>query len=182
MELPPVPKNFRLTIEYDGTRFCGWQRQKSDRTVQGVIEAALGVMTGRSVTLIGSGRTDSGVHALGQVANFACETELTAAVFERGLNSLLPEDVVIRRCVPAEESFHARFSARSKTYHYRILNRTVAAAVGRQYCWFIRKPLDCGAMRAAAAHLIGRHDFKAFEGAGSPRSSTVRQVMQADWQ
>jgi len=174
-------KNFKLIIEYDGSGFCGWQRQKNDRTVQGVIEAAIATMTGQPVTLIGSGRTDAGVHALGQAANFLCETGLTATIFERGLNSLLPEDVVIRRCIPVDESFHARFSAKSKVYQYRILNRDVPAAVGRQYCWFIRKRLDLTAMRAAAGHIVGTHDFKAFEGAGSPRSSTVRQVMRAEW-
>jgi len=175
-------KNFKLTIEYDGGGFHGWQRQQSDRTVQGVIETAIAAMTGQKVTLIGSGRTDAGVHALGQTANFLCETELTATIFERGLNSLLPEDVIIRRCSPADESFHARFNAKSKIYQYRILNRSIPAAVGRCYCWFIRKRLDSSALRAAAAHIVGRHDFKAFEGAGSPRSSTIREVLRAEWQ
>ncbi|MEW6672819.1 MAG: tRNA pseudouridine(38-40) synthase TruA [Thermodesulfobacteriota bacterium] len=174
-------KNFRLTIEYDGSGFCGWQRQKNDRTVQGVIEAAIAVMIGQPVTLIGSGRTDAGVHALGQTANFVCETELTATILERGLNSLLPDDVVIRRCDPADESFHARFNVISKIYQYRILNRDIPAAVGRHYCWFVRRKLDLEAMRTAAGHIVGSHDFKAFEGAGSPRSSTVRQVLRAEW-
>ena len=175
-------KNFKLTIEYDGSGFHGWQRQKNDRTVQGVIETAIATMTGQTVTLIGSGRTDAGVHALGQVANFLCETELVATIFERGLNSLLPEDVVIRRCHQVDESFHARFTAKSKIYQYRILNRDIPAAVGRQYCWFIRKRLDRNAMCAAAGYIVGTHDFKAFEGAGSPRSSTIRQVIRAEWQ
>ena len=129
-----MQKNFKLIIEYDGSGFCGWQRQKSDRTVQGVIEAAIATMTGQKVTLVGSGRTDAGVHALGQAANFLCETELTATIFERGLNSLLPEDVVIRRCDPVAESFHARFDAKSKIYQYRILNQDIPTAVGRNYC------------------------------------------------
>jgi tRNA pseudouridine38-40 synthase len=175
-------KNFKLIIEYDGSGFHGWQRQKCDRTVQGVIETAIATMTGQTVTLIGSGRTDAGVHALGQAANFLCETELTAPIFERGLNSLLPEDVVIRRCNPVDESFHARFNAKSKIYQYRILNRDIPAAVGRNYCWFIRKRLDRAAMAAASGYIFGTHDFKAFEGAGSPRSSTIRQVIRVEWQ
>ena len=175
-------KNFKLTIEYDGSGFHGWQRQKNDRTVQGVIETAIVTMTGQPVTLIGSGRTDAGVHALGQVANFLCETELATMIFERGLNSLLPDDVVIRRCRQVDESFHARFNAKSKIYQYRILNRNIPAAVGRQYCWFIRKRLDRNVMRAAAGYIVGTHDFKAFEGAGSPRSNTIRQVIRTEWQ
>jgi len=177
-----MPKNFKLTIEYDGSRFCGWQRQKNDRTVQGVIEAAIATMTGQTVTLMGSGRTDAGVHALGQVANFLCETELTAPIFERGLNSLLPEDVVIRSCLQVNESFHARFNVKSKIYQYRILNRDIPVAVGRQYGWFIRRKLDLETMGAAAGYIVGTHDFKAFEGTGSPRSSTIRQVIRAEWQ
>jgi len=175
-------KNFKLTIEYDGGGFHGWQRQKKDRTVQGVIETAIGTMTGQKVDLIGSGRTDAGVHALGQVANFLCETELSAAIFRAGLNSLLPEDVVVRNCCRVEESFHARFSAISKTYQYHILNRDIPAAVGRQYCWFIRRQLDRAAMRIAVDEIVGTHDFKAFEGAGSPRAGTIRQVLRAEWQ
>jgi tRNA pseudouridine38-40 synthase len=175
-------KNFKLTIEYDGSGFHGWQRQKNDRTVQGVIEAAIATMTGQAVTLIGSGRTDAGVHALGQVANFLCETELTATIFERGLNSLLPDDVVVRRCNPVDESCHARFNVKSKIYQYRILNQDIPAAVGRQYCWFICKQLDRAAMSAATVYIVGTHDFKAFEGTGSPRSSTIRQVIRAEWQ
>jgi len=174
-------KNFKLVIEYDGTAFHGWQRQKNARTVQADIERALAAVAGGAVTLIGSGRTDAGVHALGQVANFHCESRLSAAIFQRALNSLLPEDVVIRQCVEVDESFHARFSAVSKRYRYRILNCEIPAAVGRGYVWFIRRKLDRSAMAAAAGRIVGRHDFKAFEGAGSPRSGTVREVLRAEW-
>jgi tRNA pseudouridine38-40 synthase len=177
-----MPKNFKLTVEYDGSGFHGWQRQKNDRTVQGVIEAAIATMTGQTVSLIGSGRTDAGVHALGQVASFLCETDLTAPIFEKGLNSLLPEDVVIRHCHQENESFHARFNVKSKIYQYRIINRDIPVAVSRQYCWFIRRHLDIETMRAAAGYIVGTHDFKAFEGTGSPRSSTIRQMIRAEWQ
>ncbi len=137
-------------------------------------------MADQEITLNGSGRTDAGVHAYGQVANFLCDTDHTPEIFLNGLNSLLPDDIVIKACEEVPEDFHARFSAKSKTYHYRIINRRVPPAVGRQYAWFIRKKLDVNAMRKAAEILAGKHDFKAFEGAGSPRSSTERHVMKAE--
>lgn len=173
-------KNFKILIEYDGTAYHGWQRQKKDRTIQQEIEQALFTMTAGQVTLIGSGRTDAGVHALGQVANFQCETNLTDAVFQKGLNSLLPDDIVIRDCRLVDRSFHARYDVKSKIYHYQILNRNMPRAIGRQYAWFIRRKLDTAAMLSAIAHLVGRHDFKSFEGTGSPRSHTTREVMAAD--
>lgn len=172
-------KNFKLVIEYDGTRFCGWQRQKEDLTVQGVIEKALSTMTKQKINLTGSGRTDAGVHALGQVANFKCDTRLIPAVFEKGLNSLLPEDIVIRSCEWADIEFHARFHVKSKAYRYCILNRPLPKAVGRQYMWHVRRPLDIHAMKKGSRYFMGRHDFKAFEGSGSPREHTVRHVTTA---
>ena len=172
--------NFKLTIEYDGTHYCGWQRQKADPTIQAAIETALSAMLRRPVIVTGSGRTDAGVHALGQVANFKADTQLGPDVFLKGLNSLLPADIVIRACETAPESFHARYDVRTKHYCYRILNRRLPAAIGRQYAWHIRRPLNIEVMNAAAATLRGTHDFKAFEGAGSPRSSTVRTVWRAD--
>ena len=176
-----VTPRFKLIIEYDGTDFCGWQRQKSDPTIQGAIEAALQRMTRTAVTLHGSGRTDAGVHALGQCAHFSCATRLDPQELLKGLNSLLPDAIVIRSCEAVSADFHARFDVRHKTYHYRILNRPLPAAVGRQYAWHIRRPLDLAAMTAATAHLVGRLDFKAFENSGSPRPHTVRHVMAARW-
>ncbi|MFO7496719.1 MAG: tRNA pseudouridine(38-40) synthase TruA [Desulfobacterales bacterium] len=175
-----MAKNFKLLIEYDGTDFHGWQRQKDARSVQAEIEAALAVMTRQAVTLNGSGRTDAGVHALGQVANFWCDTRLTAPDFFKGLNRLLPADVVIRGCQPAALNFHARYDAKGKTYCYRILNRPLPAAIGRQYAWHIRSMLDLAALQRAAGFLVGRHDFKAFEGAGSPRTHTVRDLRRVE--
>jgi len=173
-------KNFKIIVEYDGTGYHGWQRQKADRTIQQEIEQALETMTAGQITLCGSGRTDAGVHAFGQTANFLCETDLSPEVFKKGLNSLLPEDIVIKECRLAAESFHARYDVKSKVYHYRIVNRKVPPAIGRQYAWFIRKRLDTAAMRYAISHICGIHDFKAFEGTGSPRSHTIRNVMAAD--
>ena len=172
--------NFKLIIEYDGSRYHGWQRQKKDRSIQGEIEKALKTITARSVTLIGSGRTDAGVHARGQVANFKCDTRLQPAALTNALNSLLEDDIVIKVCEAVNSSFHARFDAKSKVYHYRILNRPVPAAIARQYSWFIRKALNHEAMRAAIALIIGPHDFKAFEGTGSARLHSTRHIYSAE--
>ena len=175
-----MPKNFKIIIEYDGTRYHGWQRQREDRTIQQEIENAVSTMTGSRVTLNGSGRTDAGVHALGQTANFLCETDLSEAVFQKGLNSILPDDIVIKDCRLVDAGFHARYDVKSKIYHYRIINRNLPPAIGRQYAWFIRRKLDPAAMRSAISHIIGSHDFKSFEGTGSPRSHTTRSIMAAD--
>jgi tRNA pseudouridine38-40 synthase len=174
-----VEKNFKLTMEYDGSAYHGWQRQADDSTIQGTIESTLKKMTGENVTLIGSGRTDAGVHATGQVANFHCDTALTPQTFSRGLNSLLPYDIIIKGCVQVDDAFHARYDAKSKTYAYRIFNEALPRAIGRQYSWNIRKTLYVAAMEAASDTLIGTHDFKAFEATGSPRSHTTRQVIAA---
>ena len=172
--------NFKITIEYDGSNYHGWQRQADEPTIQNEIENALMTMTQKKVTLIGSGRTDAGVHAFGQVANFHCDTTLGPDVFQKGLNSLLPKDIVIKDCVQVPENFHARYDATSKTYHYRLLNRAIPAAIFRQYAWHIQKKLDLEAMRNAIRYIIGTHDFRAFEGAGSPRSNTIRSIMNAN--
>ena len=174
-------KNFKLILEYDGTAYNGWQRQAGAPTVQAEIERALGRMTRSTVTVIGAGRTDAGVHALGQVTNFRCETRLEPEEILKGLNSLLPRDIAVRDCRSVPEGFHARFDAKSKLYQYRILNRDTRAAVGRDYAWFIHRPLNVEAMVQAAERLVGQHDFKAFENSGSPRAHTVRNVMRATW-
>lgn len=174
-------QNFKLTIEYDGTAYRGWQRQAEGPTVQAEIERALEQMTRASITLTGAGRTDAGVHALGQAANFRCDTRLTPDAILKGLNSLLPKDIAIRDCCRVPEGFHARFAAKSKRYRYCILNQTARAAVGRDYVWFIHQRLNIRAMAQATEHLVGRQDFKAFESTGSPRAHTERHVMHAGW-
>jgi len=176
-----MTKTFKLTMEYDGTDFCGWQRQKNDRTVQETIETAIETMIGDPVSVAGSGRTDSGVHALGQTASFACDTRLDGETLQKGLNSLLPDDVVILGCKEMDASFHARFSSRSKLYRYHILNRRYPEAIGRQYAWHIKRPLSVDKMSAAASLLTGTRDFKAFEGSGSPRAHTIRTIHRAEW-
>jgi tRNA pseudouridine38-40 synthase len=172
-------QNFKLGIEYDGTAYHGWQRQKALPTVQGAIEAALEKMAGQPASVIGSGRTDAGAHALHQVAHFSVETTLTANVFKNGLNALLPGDIVIKDCESVADSFHARYHVSSKIYEYVILNRPLPAAICRKYAWHVRRKLDLKGMRQAIACLKGTHDFSAFEGTGSARSSSVRTVMDA---
>jgi len=174
-------KNYKLTIEYDGTDYHGWQIQASEITIQETIETALSAMTREKIRLAGSGRTDAGVHALGQTANFKTASRIPADAFFAGLNSLLPADIVITACEAVDDDFHARFSAKIKTYQYRIFNCRVPIAVGRKYAWHIRKKLDVSAMQQAAEHIIGTHDFKSFEGTGSPRAHTIRTVMNAEF-
>ena len=140
---------YRALVEYDGTAYHGWQRQKDLPTVQGLIETALMKMTEASVTVIASGRTDAGVHALNQVANFSLDTKLSPEVFVKGLNSLLPGDIVVKECLQVHRGFHARYDAVSKVYEYRILNRPLPAALHRNYSWHIKRALDLDAMRAA---------------------------------
>jgi tRNA pseudouridine38-40 synthase len=176
-----MEKNFKLVIEYDGGAYHGWQSQKDEPTIQSRIEHALATMTRRNITLYGSGRTDAGVHALGQVAHFKCDTRLEADELKNGLNSLLPDDVVIRSCRRVHIDFHARYDAERKTYRYRILNRRLPAAIGRQYVWHVRSPLDIAVMQQCADLFKGTHAFDAFEGSGSPRASTIRTVFKAGW-
>ncbi len=171
--------NLKLTIEYDGTAYHGWQRQKNARTIQETIESAIAVMVKEPVRLTGSGRTDAGVHALGQVANFHCRLEIPPKAFVAGLNSLLPDDIVIRSCEAVDNRFHSQYDARLKTYRYRILNRPIPSAIGRQYAWFIPRPLNISAMQKAVGYLVGTHDFTSFEASGSVRSHPTRTVHDA---
>ncbi len=172
-------ENFRIVVEYDGTAYHGWQRQKTDRTIQGEIEKALMTMTGKPVSLAGSGRTDAGVHAIGQAASFRSDAGLGPDIYLKGLNSLLPDDILIKVCESMDPAFHARYDARSKLYQYRILNRDMPSILERHYVWHIRQCLNVSAMQKAATSFVGNHDFKAFEGTGSPRTSTVRHVIRA---
>lgn len=171
-----MPRNFKLTIEYDGSAYHGWQRQSIDVSIQYEIEKALTIMTGQKIRIAGSGRTDAGVHALGQTASFRCDTTLTPETFQKGLNSLLPEDIVITACTYADGDFHARFDVKSKVYQYHILNRSLPSAIGRGLAWHIRKTLDIDAMQNAGLHLVGIHDFKSFQGNGSGIADTVRHI------
>ena len=170
---------FLITIEYDGSRFHGWQRQPGRTTIQGEIEKALGVIACRDVDVEGCGRTDSGVHALAQTAHFDLDTKIPPENLKKSLNCLLPDGILLHDCRIVDPEFHARFSVKAKTYRYRILNRPLRPALGRQYLWHVWRNLDRDAMDEAAGHLVGTHDFKSFEAAGSPRSHTVRTLFSA---
>jgi tRNA pseudouridine38-40 synthase len=172
-------RNIKLTIEYDGTGYVGWQRQPSGPTIQETLETSLGTITGEKIKLLGSGRTDSGVHALGQVASFRTETSLSPSELQKGLNSILPKDIVITAAEEAEPAFHAQLSAKSKTYIYKILNRPFPSAILRDRAWFVPHPLNARLMDEAASALIGEHDFRAFAQSEAAVKSTVRTVLGA---
>lgn len=172
-------RNIKITIEYDGSGYVGWQRQPSGPTIQETIEASLATITGERVKLLGSGRTDSGVHALGQAASFRTGTRLSTSDLQKGLNSLLPRDIVITGAEEAEPDFHAQLSAKSKTYIYKILNRPYPSALLRDRAWFVPLPLNARLMGEAACALNGGHDFRAFAQAEAAVKSTVRTVFAA---
>jgi tRNA pseudouridine38-40 synthase len=157
-------QTIKLTLEYDGTNYAGWQRQADQPTVQAVLEQVIGQVTQATLSVVGAGRTDSGVHALGQVASFRTERCLSSGEWSRALNGLLPEDICVRSVEFASDDFHARYSAVGKLYEYRILNRPDRSALDRHRAWHLRKGLDGDAMQEAAQYLIGRRDFSSFQG------------------
>ncbi|MDD2901784.1 MAG: tRNA pseudouridine(38-40) synthase TruA [Syntrophales bacterium] len=175
-------RNIRLLLEYDGTAYHGWQRQKNDLSIQEVVETALGRLTGAVVRLHASGRTDAGVHALGQVANFHTASAVPLPAFVRGLNSMLPKDIAILAAREEPPEFHARYSAKAKTYEYRLWCRPVRPPLELRYCWHLSRPLGLEAMARAAAALLGEHDFSAFRASGGSPGHAVREVLSAAWQ
>lgn len=171
-------RNFRITIQYEGTRYQGWQRQDStENTIQGKLEAILAKMTGLDfVQVDGSGRTDAGVHALGQVANFKIDTKLSAAEVMDYINQYLPGDIGVIAIREMPERFHSRLNAKKKTYCYRIWNAKIPCVFARRYVYELPEPLDLDAMRKAAACLVGTHDYKAFTSNKKSRKSTIRTI------
>ena len=167
---------FKLTIAYDGTDLIGWQRQASGTSVQGLLEDVLRELEGRPVTVHGAGRTDAGVHALGQVASFSLERPITPAVLRQAMNAHLPATVRVMDAVEAPRSFHARFDAKTKTYRYRIWHADVLDPFERAYAWHVTSTLDISAMLAAARTLEGRHDFAAFQASGGTAKDTEREI------
>jgi tRNA pseudouridine38-40 synthase len=172
-------RNFKLTLEYDGSPYHGWQRQLGVLTIQEVLESRLEIILGEPIRARASGRTDAGVHARGQVVNFYGHTSLAPEDLQRGLNSLLPSDIVVLHAEEVAHAFHSRFSAVGKIYEYRILNRAAPSALERQFAWHIRRPLERLAMSQCLAIIVGRHDFSAFMASGSPVTSTERHLYQA---
>ena len=169
-----------MVLQYDGTDYVGWQRQPNGASIQGVLEDALAPIEGGPVTVHGAGRTDAGVHALGQVASATVVNTLDERTLARALNAVLPLDVRVLSIEEGEPDFHARFRAVAKTYEYRIVNAPIASAFLRRYVWHIQQPLDLEAIRTAAGPLIGTHDFAGFQGAGTLAASTVRTILALD--
>lgn len=170
-------RNFKIIIQYDGSRYQGWQKQSSaQNTLQGKFEALLSRLAEKPVEISASGRTDAGVHAYGQVASFHMDTELSAQELMERINLFLPEDVAVIDCTEVDARFHARLNAKKKTYRYRVLNSSVPNVFDRKFVYQVPEALDVEAMRAAASCLIGTHDFKSFTSAKKSKKSTVRTI------
>src|SRR5262245_56813776 len=176
---PTGMRNVRLTIAYVGTRYAGWQVQPGRPTIQGVLEDRLTRMLQEKVSLAGAGRTDSGVHAQAQVANFATARDLSLDGLRRGLNAILPEDIRVMEARDVDGSFHARSDARSKSYRYRLSRAEVVSPFVAPFVHPVRGRLDVGAMQEAAARFVGRHDFTSFSPASCELEDRVRHLMQA---
>jgi tRNA pseudouridine38-40 synthase len=168
---------FKITLAYDGTDYVGWQRQANGVSIQGVIEQALRELDERDVTVTGAGRTDAGVHALGQVAAFTIARAMPADAVARALNARLPAAIRVLSAEDVAPAFHPRFGARAKTYRYRIWNGDVISPFEHRYAWHVTGALDADAMRAAARLVEGTHDFAAFQSAGSDVITTEREVI-----
>jgi tRNA pseudouridine38-40 synthase len=178
-------KNILLKVEYDGTAYKGWQTQRLNSasgvavkvpTIQQTIETKLSLILQKNITIIGSGRTDSGVHAKEQVANFKVNTDIPLAKIKKSLNSLLPNDIIIKQIKQVDADFHSRFSAKSKVYRYTILNRAYGSAFLRNYVFHCVSPLDTSLMRKEAGYLKGRHDFRCFQASDNKPRSSVRTI------
>ena len=169
-------RNIKLTIRYDGTNYSGWQSQKNGRAIQDVIQDAIGKITGEYSHLTGSGRTDAGVHALAQVANFKTRSKIPLKNLRMALNSALPKDIVIYRAEEALSKFDAQRSAKSKLYRYVIMNNNFVDPFLRRYVTKCFYQLDIERMRQAAKYLIGRHDFRSFQAADGIERNSVRTI------
>ncbi len=170
-------RKIKLLLEYEGTRYSGWQFQPNQVSIQGVLESKLHKITKKRTRVIGSGRTDSGVHAEGQVAHFQTTSTMKLQEFLKALNSLLPADIVVKKVEEAKPDFHAQISATRKTYRYTILNRDYPSALQGRMAYYIATPtLDVTAMRKAARCLVGSHDFKSFQGSGCTAKTTMREI------
>jgi tRNA pseudouridine38-40 synthase len=172
-------RNIKLVIEYDGAEYYGWQRQNGHRSIQQTLEDKIKLITKEDVTVIGSGRTDTGVHAINQIAHFKMVSELSEANLLHALNCVLPNDIVIKQLEEVHPDFHARFDVKSKKYVYQIWNGRSNTAINRQYYWYIRKELELEGMRRAAQYLLGTHDFSAFCGTGSKVKDYTRTINDA---
>lgn len=173
-------KNIRLVLQYDGSRYHGWQRQKRDLTIQEILEQKIRLITGEPVTVAAAGRTDAGVHALHQVCNFLTRSRLDPQSFHRALNSLLPPDIHIHLAEAVPPDFHARYSAQSKIYEYRVLNRPVPDPFLRAYTWHMPSELNLSEMERCLPPLLGRQNFSSFMASGSTVTDPVREMKRAE--
>jgi tRNA pseudouridine38-40 synthase len=175
-------RNIKLTLEYDGTNYHGWQSQTGSGkpTIQDTLERALKTLTTEACKVCSSGRTDAGVHAFGHVANFKTRSSIPAGAWAPALNHLLPADIRVLASGEVSEDFHARYSALSKIYKYRILNRRVPSALNRNYAWHVKAPMNLKKMRRAISCLVGRHDFSTFRSSGCGAKSPVRTLKKAE--
>ena len=169
-------RNIKLTIEYDGTSYGGWQKQKNNRTIQQCIEEAIKLLTGEDVELIGSSRTDAGVHAKGMVANFITNSQIPADKFREAINTKLPDDIGIIKSEEVDRNFHSRYDSKGKTYCYTLVNRYEKVCIGRNYVYQVRDELNYDLMKEAAKYFLGKHDFKAFKTNGSSVKTSVRTI------
>jgi len=169
-------RNIKLIIEYDGTNYHGWQSQVNARGIQDVMQDALNRLTGDKCRLIGSSRTDAGVHALGQVANFQTSSSIPPERFSYALNSMLPDDIVVKKSEEVDSHFHARYSAKGKKYMYLIYNSPQPSALLRNRAYHVSYPLDFEAMQKASQYFMGTHDFSAFRAAGSGVKTSKRTI------
>nr|MBI3612674.1 tRNA pseudouridine(38-40) synthase TruA [Nitrospirota bacterium] len=171
---------FKLILEYDGTGYAGWQRQLGQPTIQATLEDAIEKVTQTHIAVIGAGRTDAGVHALGQVVSFRSDKPLTPRDWRRALNAHLPSDISVQAAESVSDDFHARYSAKTKQYEYRILNQPERPALERNRVWHIYGPLNLDTMRQAAACLIGKQDFASFQGHPTDTKDTICDVQRVD--
>lgn len=179
---PAMMRTLRLTIEYDGTSYVGWQRQVNGLSIQQLVEEALGQVVREKVVLHSAGRTDAGVHARAMIAHFRTENPFPLVAFREGVNRFLPNDIAIKEVAEESFDFHARFSAAGKWYRYTLYNGVIRSPTYARTAWHIRQDLDFAAMQAAAQALIGEHDFAAFRTSNCDAKTTVREVYSLDLQ
>ena len=173
-------RNIKMVLAYDGTQYHGWQWQKNALSIQAIVEEKIQILTREHVTVIASGRTDAGVHALHQVCHFLTHSDMDPESIRKGLNSLLPEDILVRHAEQAPLDFHARYSVKSKTYEYRLLTREQPDLFLRHYAWHMPRKLDMARMEACLSLLRGRHDFSSFKSARSDNLNPVREMIRAE--
>ncbi|MYC77138.1 tRNA pseudouridine(38-40) synthase TruA [Candidatus Poribacteria bacterium] len=174
-------RNIKLVLEYDGTNYHGWQTQPNMPTIQDTIEEALAKLTKTPIQIIGAGRTDTGVHAEGQVANFQTDSRIPVVAFQKGLNALLPPDIVVCSATEVPVEFHARFSATRRRYRYTILNREYPSALMRQTSYRFATEIDISRTNNVCQTLVGKHDFSSFQKVGSDRINPICEIYEAYW-